>query len=211
MGKKVKAPKVAVQEQPVEEEPQEEEAKQNEKVVKKPIEKYLPHDRYMLRRSKVHQKRKEQAIGFIKLDKDQVKKAVSALKKFINKTKNVKDLFKAGNEGFLYLEVDMGQVPENVSVRPIQIPLPHPIYGEQYNSRFAVFSRDPESDYAKVVEDLEVPLLSEVIGYDRAKKHFRDNREKLKLLNANDLFFCDWRIYNLLRKPLGKLFYEKKR
>ena len=58
---------------------------------------------------------------------------------------------------------------------------------------------------------MEVPLLSEVIGYDRAKKHFRDNREKLKLLNANDLFFCDWRIYNLLRKPLGKLFYEKKR
>jgi hypothetical protein len=54
-------------------------------------------------------------------------------------------------------------------------------------------------------------MVSEVIGYERAKKHFRDNKEKLKLLNANDTFFCDWKIYNLLRKPLGKLFYEKKR
>lgn len=54
-------------------------------------------------------------------------------------------------------------------------------------------------------------MVSESIGYERAKKHFRDNKEKLKLLNANDVFFCDWKIYNLLRKPLGKLFYEKKR
>jgi hypothetical protein len=58
---------------------------------------------------------------------------------------------------------------------------------------------------------MNVPLLSETVGYERAKKHFRNNKEKLKLLNANDLFFCDWKIYNLLRKPLGKLFYEKKR
>ena len=33
----------------------------------------------------------------------------------------------------------------------------------------------------------------------------------MKILNANDLFFCDWKIYNLLRKCLGKLFYEKKK
>ena len=48
----------------------------------------------MLKRSKVHNKRKEQAIELIKLDKVQVKKAITALKKFISKTKNVKDLFK---------------------------------------------------------------------------------------------------------------------
>lgn len=54
-------------------------------------------------------------------------------------------------------------------------------------------------------------MVSEAIGYERAKKHFRDNKEKLKLMSANDAFFCDWKIYNLLRKPLGKLFYEKKR
>lgn len=25
------------------------------------------------------------------------------------------------------------------------------------------------------------------------------------------MFFCDWKIYNLLRQPLGKLFYEQKK
>jgi ribosome biogenesis protein UTP30 len=105
----------------------------------------------------------------------------------------------------------MAEVPEHYSVRPIQIQLPVPIYSEKYNSRFAVFTSDPESDFTAKIQDLNLPLMSEAIGYDRAKKHYRDNREKLKLLNANDLFFCDWKIYNLLRKHLGKLFYEKKR
>jgi hypothetical protein len=58
---------------------------------------------------------------------------------------------------------------------------------------------------------MNIPLVSEVIGYEKAKKHYKDNKEKLKLLNANDLFFCDWKIYNLLRQPLGKLFYERKK
>ena len=119
----------------------------------------------MQRRSKLHQKRKYEAIAFIKLDKEQVKRAVVSLKKFIAKTRNTKDLFKDSSDGFIYLEVDMAELPEKHSVRPIQIPLPHPIYGEEYNSRFAVFSMDPESDYAEVVDGLEVPLLSEVIGY----------------------------------------------
>jgi len=105
----------------------------------------------------------------------------------------------------------MAQVPEQYSIRPIQIELPIPIYSEKYNSRFAVFTSDPESDFTNKIQDLNLPLLTEAIGYERSKKHFRDNRDKLKLLNANDLFFCDWKIYNLLRKPLGKLFYEKKR
>ena len=33
----------------------------------------------------------------------------------------------------------------------------------------------------------------------------------MKLLASNDLFFCDWKIYNILRQPLGKIFYEKKK
>jgi hypothetical protein len=70
---------------------------------------------------------------------------------------------------------------------------------------------DPETEFTNLIQNMNLPLLSETVGYERAKKHFRNNKEKLKLLNANDIFFCDWKIYNLLRKPLGKLFYEKKR
>ncbi len=105
----------------------------------------------------------------------------------------------------------MAEVPENYSIRPIQIPLPVPIYSDKYNSRYLIFTMDPENEFTDKIQDLSLPLLTETIGYEKSKKHYRDNREKLKLLNANDLFFCDWKIYNLMRKPLGKLFYEKKR
>lgn len=54
-------------------------------------------------------------------------------------------------------------------------------------------------------------MLSEVIGYERLKKNYQQVKDKLSLLSQNDLFFCDWKVYNLLRKPLGKLFYEKKK
>ena len=75
----------------------------------------------------------------------------------------------------------------------------------------SIFTMDPEEQFINKIQDDDLPLLAEAVGYDRAKKHFRNNKDKLKLLNANDLFFCDWKIYNLLRKPLGKLFYERKR
>jgi hypothetical protein len=54
-------------------------------------------------------------------------------------------LFEGGNEGFIYVEIDMAEVPEHYSIRPIQIELPVPIYTDKYNSRFAIFSSDPES------------------------------------------------------------------
>ena len=176
-----------------------------------PLQKWLPFNKYQNKVTKNLIKKKKEAIDFVNLDKNQINKAVSCLKQFIEKNRNVKDLFQGGNDGFLYLEVDLAEVPWKHSVRPIQIQLPNPIYSEAYNSRFAIFTMDPPEAFISNIQDLELPLLSEAIGFDRAKKHFRNNKQKLKLLNSNDMFFCDWKIYNLLRKPLGKLFYEKKK
>jgi hypothetical protein len=49
------------------------------------------------------------------------------------------------------------------------------------------------------------------VGYEKVKKEYKENKDKLKLISANDMFFCDWKIYNLLRQPLGKSFYDKKK
>jgi len=53
----------------------------------------------------------------------------------------VKDLF--GGDGFIYLEVDLSIVPEHYSIRPVQIPLPYPIYSEEYHSRFTILVSNP--------------------------------------------------------------------
>jgi|JI9StandDraft_1071089.scaffolds.fasta_scaffold218728_1 hypothetical protein len=114
-----------------------EEEKQSKK---QPMEKYLPYNKYIVKKSKLHLKRKKEAIEFVKLDKHLISNALKQLKIFIEKTRNVKDAFQGSNDGFIYLEVDLGQVPEHHSVRPIQIELPHPIYSDKYNSRMAVFT-----------------------------------------------------------------------
>jgi hypothetical protein len=82
----------------------------------------------VLKRSKLQNSLKEECISFIKLDKHQVNAAVVSLKDFVSKSHNVKDLFHGSNEAFIYLEIDLSEVPTHHSVRPIQIPLPVPIY-----------------------------------------------------------------------------------
>lgn len=50
-----------------------------------------------------------------------------------------------------------------------------------------------------------------VIGYTNLIKKHGMYEDKRKLCKEFDLFFCDYRIYDLLRKPMGKFFYEKKK
>lgn len=94
-------------------------------------------------------------------------------------------------------------VPEEYSIKPVQIPLPVPIYSEQFNTRSAIFVTDPQREYKDRLQDLSVPTVAKVIGYEKLKKNYKLLKDKRSLLYSYDLFFCDWRIYNLLRKPAG--------
>jgi hypothetical protein len=79
-----------------------------------------------MRKTKLITKKKNEAIAFIKLDKFQIAKAIDCLKEFDTKNKSTANLF--SEDGFIYLELDFSKVPENYSIRPVQIELPHPIY-----------------------------------------------------------------------------------
>lgn len=58
---------------------------------------------------------------------------------------------------------------------------------------------------------MKIPIVEKVIGYTKLNKKFPTYKDKHKLFYAYDLFFCDYKIYDLLRKPLGKVFYERKK
>lgn len=49
------------------------------------------------------------------------------------------------------------------------------------------------------------------MGYDKINKKFPTTKEKNKLVYSHDLFFCDYRIYDILRKPTGNAFYKRKK
>jgi len=135
---------------------------------------------------------------------------VKALLSYQSKTKTTNNLLDMGDD-FLYLEVILNQVPTEYSIRPIQIKLPVPIYGPEFQSRFCIFSTDPQRKLKDKIAELKVPCIEKVIGFTKLVKKFPQYQDKRKLFNSYDLFFCDYKIYNLLRKPTGKIFYERKK
>lgn len=154
---------------------------------------------------------RKRTIQHLTIDKNLVKKAVKALLAHAEKSKEGKfNLLDTGDD-FIYLEIVMSQVPSKHSIKPIQVKLPVPIYGAQFQSKFAIISQDPQRAFKDKIQDLEIPSIAKVIGYTKLIKNHPQYVDKRKLAYEYDLFFCDYKIYNLLRKPTGKAFYERKK
>lgn len=156
-------------------------------------------------------KLRKRTIEKISLDKTLIKKAAKALlTHHENLKKKSRNLLDTGDD-FIYLEIVMSQVPTQYSIKPIQIKLPVPIYGQQFQSRFAIFSTDPQRAFKDKIQDLDIPCIAKVIGYTKLVKNYPQYNDKRKLIYDYDQFFCDYKLYNLLRKPTGKIFYERKK
>lgn len=154
---------------------------------------------------------RKRTIEKLQIDKNQVKKAVKALITHYQNQQSKSNNLLATGDDFIYLEIVMSQVPEKYSIRPIQIPLPTPIYGPEHQSKFCIFSRDPQRAYKDKIQDLNIPSIAKVIGYSKLVKKYPQYSDRRKLIYEYDLFFCDYTLYNLLRKPTGKIFYERKK
>ena len=168
----------------------------------------LGHEEYKTIFDKEYNARRKQTSKLVNIDKFQVKAALDALVKFEEKHETNTLL---EEPGFIYLEIVTNKVPEHHSIRPVQVSLPHPIYTEAFNSKFAIIASDPAQEFTDKIQDMDIPMIGEVIGYEKLKKEFTGKKDKRSLIYNFDLFFCDWRIYNLLRKPTGSLFYERKK
>lgn len=149
-------------------------------------------------------------IKKLAIDKNLVKKASKALLAHYQSSKKSNNLLDSGDD-FIYLEIVLSQVPTQYTIRPVQISLPHPIYSPEYQSQFAVIARDPQREYKDKIQDLKIPTIAKVIGYSKLSKKYPQYGDKRKLAQEFDLFFCDYRIYNLLARPTGKAFYERKK
>ena len=66
-------------------------------------------------------------------------------------------------------------------------------------------------DFKEKLEDLSLPCLAEVIGFDELKSDFTRFKDKRQLFKDYDLFFSDIRVYKMLPKCMGWKFYEGKK
>eukprot|EP00826_Nyctotherus_ovalis_P052855 TRINITY_DN6781_c0_g1_i1.p1 TRINITY_DN6781_c0_g1~~TRINITY_DN6781_c0_g1_i1.p1 ORF type:complete len:302 (-),score=75.20 TRINITY_DN6781_c0_g1_i1:155-1060(-) len=148
---------------------------------------------------------------FIKFDPVLIKKAFTALRKFADTNKeSAKDLL-GDEDNFIYVTITLSKVPLKFSPKPVQIPLKHPIYGSQYLTHACLFVKDPQRRFKDLVQDLEVPCLSKIIGYTKLLKNYKQYENRRQLVHEFDLFFCDKRIYRMLPKVTGAFFYRKKK
>lgn len=118
--------------------------------------------------NKFHQEReaelaktRKSLIKRLGLKKKLIKKAVTELQKFTDRNQEANPLLET-EDGFLYIEVTLNQLPETYTMRPYQISLPSAIYSEEYFSKFCIFVRNPERDYQDKIEDLDIPCIGKV-------------------------------------------------
>ena len=91
------------------------------------------------------------------------------------------------------------------------IKLDHSFTTSENNSRICVFVKDPQRAFKDQIQDLDVPTIAKVIGFDKLKRNFKQFKDKRTLLKQYDGFLADLRIYKLLPECLGKEFYDKKK
>lgn len=146
----------------------------------------------------------------LKLDKSLITKAVSCLKELISKKhKESMNLLASEEDEFLYLNFVLGKLPVKYSVRPSTIPLPNSIYGEKLNTRVCVFVKDPRSDFKDL--KIDFPFKVKVLDVQKLKLKYSRFQERRDLLKEYEIFLCDYKIYFLLKKLLGKPFYASRK
>ncbi|CAK4616560.1 hypothetical protein LEN26_010335 [Aphanomyces euteiches] len=144
------------------------------------------------------------------LDAEQVRKAVVALKQFIQKKKsqNSKQALVEDNQ-VIQIIFTRNTVPAKESLKPVPIALPNNIRGD---GEVCLFVKDSDKDRIKAhLKNDPIPGLTKVMPVKKLKKNFSQFKDKRELKAAYDLFLADDRILPYLKSLLGKTFFDAKK
>ena len=120
------------------------------------------------------------------------------------------NLFELSKHHFVYVNVILNALPTVKNIKPVHIELPHSIYGSTFSTKHVLIV----SNEFKKANKEALRGVSEnwkFISYEKISKNYKQYKDKLALLKDYDLFFCEGKVYMLLKKHLGKHFYEQKR
>jgi len=147
-------------------------------------------------------------VNNVKVKKDQLLKAVSALVQLSKKrSANANPLFGSNSETMQVI-FNLSTIPQG-KMKPMLIELPHPLYDDK--SEVCFIAKDPQKQYKQMLlEKHPVPGLTKVIGLTKLKKNYATAESKRALADSFDLFLCDSRVVEMMPKILGSIFYDKK-
>lgn len=104
----------------------------------------------------------------------------------------------------------MSHLPQKPSPKPHLIELKAPIYSSEYKTRVCMLVKDPAREFKDEIEDMDIPCIAKVIGFDKLRREFKQFKDKRQLLKEYDIFASDVRIYKMLPAVAGREFYRNK-
>ncbi|KAH6576020.1 hypothetical protein BSLG_004546 [Batrachochytrium salamandrivorans] len=155
------------------------------------------------------------------MDQIQVEKATRALLAHVRKHKTDSlnkptsgtkstgfDIGGASNEN-LWVVIATKKMPEKLRIKPVAVPLPHPILPE--DAEICLIVKDPQREYKDLIKNSGISRISRVIGISKLKAKFKPYEAKRQLCATYEMFLADERVLALLPPLLGKTFFEKKK
>jgi ribosome biogenesis protein UTP30 len=101
------------------------------------------------------------------------------------------------------------RLPVRYSIRPVPVAIDAPIFSEKYNTRVCLIVKDPREAFKDL--NLTFPFDLKVFDLEKLKLKFSRFKERRALLKEFDLFLCDAKVYKILKRYLGKPFYDAKK
>ena len=146
----------------------------------------------------------------LKLDTNLISKAIKGIKEIIAKRyENTLNILSNEDEELIYLNFVFGRLPMKYSLRPVTIPLEKSLNGIDSNTRICLFVKDPKSDFKNL--EIEFPFKVKVIDINGLKMKYSRFQDRRNLLKQFDLFLCDYKVYFILKKLLGKPLYTHRK
>lgn len=150
-------------------------------------------------------------FGDNKKDQANIKRAVVALQSFVQNRKESQKQSLIDTPDIISLQITVRKVREKGSNKPFMINIPHPIRDTNGLEMCLFVKEDDKKELKQKLLKDPVEGLTKIIGLKKLKSNYSRFEDKRKLCADYDLFFADDRILPYLTKPLGKVFFEKKK
>lgn len=144
----------------------------------------------------------------LNLDKDQIKLAILVLQKLLADAES-ENVFSIKEEQPILINFTLAKLPESYSLRPVSLPIRSAL-----NKRVCIFVKDPIEKFNELnvfPKGVDCNFSLSAISYSELLQDFHNYQERRNLVKQYDLFLCDHKIYMMLRKALGKAFYDAKK
>ena len=147
----------------------------------------------------------------LNLDSSLVAKAFALVKQLHAKSnQNSNDLLTLNDNPFLYMTILVNELPTKMHIKPVSIPVTNSVYGPDFNTRcFFITTNQFKAENKEMLREFKGTW--KFVSYEKFGKNYHEYKDRLALLKEYDLFFCDARIYSILKKHCGAHFYRKKK